>query len=284
MQVRRLGEIWIADLLAITSQLGYKFLRNMKKEIIYGRQPVRELLRAGRRTVAGLSLLQSGKPSPDLKEIEGLATRAGVPLDHASRKQLDQITNSGNHQGIMARASAYPYVDFGDLIEATKTGSQPAFVLLLDHIQDPQNLGSLLRTAEAIGVHGVIMPADRAAPVTPAAVRASAGAAEWMRVSVVTNLVRTMKVLKDEGLWLTGLEAVAEARDPADVDLTGPTGLVVGSEGKGLSRLVRENCDFFMKLPIQGHVSSYNASVAGAMAMYEVLRQRGNLLNADCRR
>lgn len=247
----------------------------MKKEIIYGRQPVRELLRAGRRTVARLSLLQSGKPSPDLKEIECLATRAGVPLDHASRKQLDQITDGGNHQGVIAEVSAYPYVDFGDLIEATKTGSQPAFVLLLDHIQDPQNLGSLLRTAEAIGVHGVIIPADRAAPVTPAVIRASAGAAEWMRVSMVTNLVRTMKVLKDEGLWLTGLEAMAEARNPADIDLTGSTGLVVGSEGKGLGRLVRENCDFLMKLPIQGHVSSYNASVAGAIAMYEVLRQRG---------
>ena len=183
----------------------------------------------------------------------------------------------------MARASAYPYVEFGDLIEATKTGSQPAFVLLLDHIQDPQNLGSLLRTAEAIGVHGVIIPADRAAPVTPAAVRASAGAAEWMRVSVVTNLVRTMKTLKNEGLWLTGLDAMAEARDPVNIDLTGPTGLVVGSEGKGLGRVVRESCDFLMKLPIQGHVSSYNASVAGAMAMYEVLRQRGKLPDADCR-
>jgi len=271
------------DLLAITRQVAYRFVQNMKKDIIYGRQPVRELLRAGRRTVAELSLLESGRPSPDLEEIERLATRAGAPLYHASRKQLDQSTQRGNHQGVMARVSAYPYIDFGDLIEAMKTGSQPAFVLLLDHIQDPQNLGSLLRTAEAIGVHGVIIPADRAAPVTPAAVRASAGSAEWMRVSVVTNLVRTMKMLKDEGLWLTGLDAMAEARDPVDIDLTGPTGLVVGSEGKGLSRVVRESCDFLMKLPIQGHVSSYNASVAGAMAMYEVLRQRGKPPDADCR-
>jgi len=253
----------------------------MKNEIIYGRQPVRELLRAGRRTVSGLSLLQSGKPSPDLKEIEGLAARAGVRIKQVSRQQLDQATDSRNHQGIMAEASPYPTVHFDELIASSKAGSQPAFILILDHIQDPQNLGSLLRTAEAIGIHGVIIPSDRAASVTPAAVRASAGAAEWMRVSVVTNLVRSMQTLQKEGFWLTGLEAMPEAQNPADIDLKGPVGLVVGSEGKGLGRLVRETCDFLMKLPIQGHVTSYNASVAGAMAMYEVLRQRGAAPEAD---
>jgi len=235
---------------------------------------VRELLRAGRRTVSGLSLLQTRKPSPDLKEIEALAVQAKIPINYVSRQQLDQATDSRNHQGVMAETSAYPAVDFDDLIKTAKTGPEPAFILLLDHIQDPQNLGSLLRTAEAIGVHGVVIPSDRAASVTPAAVRASAGASEWMRVSVVTNLVRTMKVLQDEGFWLTGLEAMPEAQRAADIDLTGLTGLVVGSEGKGMGRLVRETCDFLMKLPMQGHVTSYNASVAGAMAMYEVLRQR----------
>ena len=235
---------------------------------------MRELLRAARRKVTALSLLQSKKPSPDLKEIEDLARRSSVSINHVDRKHLDQITDNGNHQGIAATTSAYPYVDIVELLAAIKSGEQPAFVLLLDHIQDPQNLGSILRTAEAIGVDGVIIPSDRAAPVTPAAVRASAGATEHIRVCMETNLVRTMKVLKEEGLWITGLEAVDQAKEPSEVDLTGPTGLVVGSEGKGLGRLVRETCDFLIKLPIKGRVSSFNAGVASAMAMYEVLRQR----------
>ncbi len=253
----------------------------MKKEIIYGRQPVRELLRAERRTVSRLSLLESGKPSPDLKEIEGLAARGGVRINRVSRQQLDQATDSRNHQGVMVEASGYPTVGFDELVASAKAGSQPAFILILDHIQDPQNLGSLLRTAEAIGVSGVVIPSDRAVSVTPAAVRASAGAAEWIKVSVVTNLVRSMQTLQKEGFWLTGLEAMPEAQSPSKIDLSGAVGLVVGSEGKGMGRLVRETCDFLMKLPIQGNVTSYNASVAGAMAMYEVLRQRGAAPEAD---
>ncbi len=246
----------------------------MKNEIIYGRQPVRELLRANRRTLHSLSLLDSRKPSPDLAEIEGLAHKAGIRINHVSRQQLDQATDSRNHQGILVAASAYPTVGFDELVASAKNAPEPAFILLLDHIQDPQNLGSLLRTAEAIGVSGVVIPSDRAVSVTPTAVRASAGATEWIKVSVVTNLVRSMKTLQDEGFWLTGLEAILEAKSPSEIDLSGSVGLVVGSEGDGMGRLVRETCDFLMKLPMAGNITSYNAGVAGAMAMYEVIRQR----------
>lgn len=247
----------------------------MKNEIIYGRQPVRELLRAGRRTIHSLSLLQTRKPTPDLKDIEGLARKKGVHVQYVQRQQLDQATDSHNHQGVMVEASGYQTVDFDELVAFAKNAPEPAFILFLDHVQDPQNLGSLIRTAEAIGVHGVVIPSDRAASVTPTAVRASAGATEWMKVSVVTNLVRSMQALQKEDFWLTGLEALPESKTPSEIDLNGSVGLIVGSEGEGMGRLVRENCDFLMKLPMSGKVTSYNAGVAGAMAMYEVIRQRG---------
>ena len=248
---------------------------DMKNEIIYGRQPVRELLRANRRTIHSLSLLETRKPSPDLADIEGLARKMGVRVNFVQRQKLDQATDSRNHQGVMVDVSGYPTVDFEDLIASAKEAGKSAFILILDHLEDPQNVGSLIRTAEAIGVHGVVIPSDRAASVTPTAVRASAGATEWMKVSVVTNLVRSMKMLQDEGFWLTGLEALPESKMPGEIDLSGPVGLVVGSEGSGMGRLVGETCDFLMKLPMVGNVTSYNASVAGAMAMYEVVRQRG---------
>ena len=247
----------------------------MKSEIIYGRQPVRELLRAKRRTINYLSLLQTRTPTPELSEIEGLAREMRVHVNFVSRQQLDQATDSRNHQGVMVDASSYPTVDFDELVDSAKEAGNSSFILILDHLEDPQNVGSLIRTAEAIGVHGVVIPSDRAASVTPTAVRASAGATEWVKVSVVTNIVRSMQTLQKEGFWLTGLEAMPESKRPTEIDLTGPVGLVVGSEGSGMGRLVRETCDFLMKLPMVGNVTSYNASVAGAMAMYEVVRQRG---------
>ena len=246
----------------------------MKNEIIYGRQPVRELLRAKRRTLFSLSLLESRKPTPDLADIEGLARKMGVRVNFVARQKLDQATDGRNHQGVVVEASGYPTVDFDDLVAAAKEKGNSAFILILDHLEDPQNVGSLIRTAEAIGVDGVVIPSDRAVSVTPSAVRASAGATEWVKVSVVTNLVRSMKTLQKEGFWITGLEAMPEAKNPSEIDLNGPVGLVVGSEGSGMGRLVRETCDFLMKLPMVGNVTSYNASVAGAMAMYEVVRQR----------
>lgn len=244
------------------------------REILYGRQPVRETLRAGRRQVFRLLLSDRAKPSGIVSQILGLAQQAGVPVETVDRRELDKLGGEVNHQGLAAEVSGYPYTEVDTVLAEARRMGVPPFLLLLDHVQDPQNLGSLLRTAEAVAVHGVVIPGRRATGVTPAAVRASAGAAEHLRVAQVTNLVRTMESLKAEGVWLAGLEAVAGALPYTRADLSGPLGLVVGSEGQGLARLVRETCDFLIELPMRGRVESLNAAVAGAIALYEAQRQR----------
>ena len=239
-------------------------------EVLYGRQPVHETLRAGRRQVHKLLLAQGIKPGGIVGRILGLAKQARVPVKVVERRDLDKLGGEVNHQGLAAEVSGYPYVYLDALVD----GESP-FLLLLDHIQDPQNLGSLLRTADAAGLHGVVIPRRRAAGVTPAAVRASAGAAEHVRVAQVSNLVQAMETLKEAGVWFAGLEALPQAQLYTQADLSGPLGLVVGSEGEGLARLVRETCDFVIRLPMQGQVGSLNAAVAGAIALYEARRQRG---------
>jgi 23S rRNA (guanosine2251-2'-O)-methyltransferase len=244
------------------------------REILYGRQPVRETLRAGRRQVFRLLLARGISTTGIVAEILGLAKEASVPVQQLDRAQLDKLSGDANHQGIAAEVSGYPYTDLAGILAAAQRAGEAPFVLLLDHLLDPQNLGSLLRSADAAGVHGVVLPGRRAAGLTPAAVRASAGAAEHVLVAEVTNLVQAMERFKGEDLWLAGLEATPEAQAYNQANLTGPLGLVVGSEGTGLARLIRERCDFLIKLPMHGHVESLNAAVAGAIALYEVRRQR----------
>jgi 23S rRNA (guanosine2251-2'-O)-methyltransferase len=245
------------------------------REILYGRQPVRETLRAGRRQVFRLVVAQGIKRAGVVSQSLALAEQIGVPVQTVDRRELDKLGGEVNHQGLAAEVSGYPYVDLAEPLEAARQSDTPPFLLLLDHIQDPQNLGSLLRSAEAAGVHGVVIPGRRAAGVTPAAVRASAGAAEQVRVAQVTNLVRAMEWLKAEGLWMVGLEAAPGAQLYTEADLGGSLGVVVGSEGKGLSRLVRERCDYLIRLPMMGQVESLNAAVAGAITLYEARRQQG---------
>lgn len=242
-------------------------------EWLYGRQPVREVLRAGKRHVHEALVTQAAYDSADLQEVVTQLHTKNIPLRITQRQQLDELCTQGNHQGVALRVGGFPYSSLEQLIQAVKEHPS-ALVLFLDHLEDPQNLGSLLRSADATGVTGVVLPQDRATGVTAAAVRAAAGASEHLCVVRVVNLVRAMQELKAEGLWLTGLEKREDARPCTAIDLSGPVGLVVGSEGKGLSRLVRENCDFLAFLPMQGRVNSLNASVAGAIALYEVLRQR----------
>jgi 23S rRNA (guanosine2251-2'-O)-methyltransferase len=244
------------------------------REILYGRQPVRETLRARRRQVFKVLQASGIKPAGIVGGILNLAASQGVQVQTVDRRELDKLGGEVNHQGLAAEVSGYRYVELGGILDAANQEGTAPFVLLLDHVRDPQNLGSLLRTAEAVGVHGVVIPERRAAGVTPAVVRASAGAAEHVRVALVTNLVRAMKTLTAEGVWLGGLEALPAARLYSDADLTGPLGLVVGSEGQGVSRLVRETCDFLIRLPLRGQVESLNAGVAGGIALYEVVRQR----------
>jgi len=243
----------------------------VNQEILYGRQTVREALLADRRKIKRIFLQETRKSADSLAGIRDLAGERGITMARGDRQSIERLCAGGNHQGVAAEVSPYPYVELANLLP--EDDDSPAILLVLDHVQDPQNLGSLLRTADAAGVRGVIIPKDRAAAVTPAVSRASAGAAEHMPVALVTNLVRTMTRLKDTGFWFYGLEAAPAAGDYAEQDYDRRVGLVVGSEGYGLGRLVRETCDFLIKLPMSGRVTSLNAGVAGAIALYEVVRQ-----------
>jgi 23S rRNA (guanosine2251-2'-O)-methyltransferase len=245
-------------------------------EWVYGRNPVEEALAAGRRTAMEI-ILPPASPDEDeqLKVIRAEAASRRLVIRTAERAQLDKLTRFGNHQGVALKTTGYPYVGFEDLVEEVEN-DENALVIVLDHLEDPQNVGSILRTACAVGATGVVIPEDRACGITPAAVRASAGGAEHIKVAHVVNLPRAMEALKKSGVWLTGLDWGNDAKNYTDIDFKGRVGLVIGAEGRGISRLVRENCDFIAELPMPGGFESLNAGVAAAVAMYEVVRQRGN--------
>lgn len=244
-------------------------------EWIYGRNPVEEALAAGRRTASEI-ILPPAFPDEDdqLKRIRDEAKSRRLVIRTMERVQLDKLTRFGNHQGVALKTTGYPYVGFEEILSDVQN-DENALVLVLDHLEDPQNVGSILRTASAAGVTGVIIPEDRACGVTPAVARASAGGAEYVKVAHVVNLVRAIQALKDEGVWFTGLDWGDDARLYTQVDFKGRSGIVVGAEGDGISRLVRENCDFIAELPMPGGFESLNAGVATAITLYEVLRQRG---------
>jgi 23S rRNA (guanosine2251-2'-O)-methyltransferase len=243
------------------------------REILYGRQPVRECLRARRRHIHQLILAQGVSEKDVVAEILDLAAGLRLPLRRVPRSQLDRIAKV--NQGVALEVAGYPYADIQDILRrANKLAEQP-FVLALDHVQDPHNLGALLRTAEVVGAHGAIIPRRRAAEVTPAVASASAGACEHLQIAQVTNLARTLGDLKAEGLWVAGLDSHPDAQPYHQIDLNLPLALVVGAEGQGLSRLVRETCDLLLRLPMRGQIESLNASVAGGIALYAALAARG---------
>ena len=249
-------------------------MAGLTRELIYGRQAVRETLRAGRRRVAVLYQAQGMPPSPVLAEIVERARAAKAEIQTVPRAQLEAWLGPVNHQGVALAVGPYPYGNVDEALALAARRGQPPFLLLLDRVQDPQNLGTLLRTAEACGVHGVLLPRHRAAHVTPAVVHASAGASEHLLVSEVTNLVETMRWLQKQGLWLAGLDIHPQAQPPEAVDLSGPLGIVVGSEGFGLGRLVAATCDWLLYLPMVGRINSLNAAVAGSIVLYHVMRRR----------
>ncbi|MBR4938265.1 MAG: 23S rRNA (guanosine(2251)-2'-O)-methyltransferase RlmB, partial [Kiritimatiellae bacterium] len=222
-------------------------------------------------------ILPPASPDEDeqLKVIRAEAASRRLVIRTAERAQLDKLTRFGNHQGVALKTTGYPYVGFEELVEEVEN-DENALVIVLDHLEDPQNVGSILRTACAVGATGVVIPEDRACGITPAAVRASAGGAEHIKVAHVVNLPRAMESLKKAGVWLTGLDWGDDAKNYTDIDFKGRAGLVIGAEGRGISRLVRENCDFIAELPMPGGFESLNAGVAAAVAMYEIVRQRGN--------
>jgi 23S rRNA (guanosine2251-2'-O)-methyltransferase len=236
---------------------------------LYGRNSVLEALRAGRRRVQRVFVAHGAHAVDDLVG----ATRAQrVPIETVDRHRLDQLAGS-HHQGVVAETEPYPYVRLGALRAA-----ESPLLLVLDSLQDPQNFGSLLRTAQAVGVDAVLIPEHRAVSVTPAVSNASAGAVEHLRIARVTNLSRTLEQLKKDGVWTFGL--AVEAEQPYwTADLSGAVAIVVGSEGAGLGRLVRETCDLLVQIPMAaGSVQSLNASVAGSLVLYEAFRQRGATL------
>ncbi len=243
-------------------------------EVLYGRNAVWETLRAGRRKIYKLILAHGMKETGIVADIATLANKSGVAIQQVERRQLDRIGDF-KHQGVAAEAAPYPYVELAEILAEADQGQEMPLLLMLDSLQDPQNFGSLLRTAEIIGIHGVVVPKRRAVGITPAVVSSSAGATEHLLVARVTNLVRTMEELKAKGLWIVGLENVPHAQPYYQSDLKMPLALVVGSEGRGMGRLVRETCDILIRLPMRGRIGSLNAAVAGSIALYEVWRQRG---------
>jgi len=235
------------------------------KEFIYGRNPVYETLRAKRRDVFRLQVAEGIQDKGRLTEIFDLTANRKIPLERVARTRLDKLSES--HQGVALEVSAYPYVELEDILENAKTHSEPLFVLILDTLQNPQNLGTLIRTAESVGVHGVLIPTHRAAEITPAVVSASAGASEHMLVARA-NLAQAIVKLKEANAWVVGLDESPESKDQSEVRLDGALAVVVGSEGEGIRPLVRQSCDFLLRLPMQGQIESLNAAVAGSVALY----------------
>jgi len=253
-------------------------------ELVYGRRAVMECLRAGRRPTYRLWLEESSSKSRQhdaVDEIVGLANSSSIPLRTVRGGIFDTLNNQRvNAQGVALEVDEYPYAEFDEVLtqvsqSKAKRASKaelPPLVLILDHMQDPQNLGALFRTAEAMAVDGVLIPDRRAAGITPAVVNASAGAVEHLQVAQVTNLNRAIDDLKNADFWIAGLEDEEGASTPDTKLLDGPLAVVVGSEGGGISRLTREKCDFTVRLPMYGRVESLNAAVAGSILLY-LIRQ-----------
>ena len=237
---------------------------------IEGRNAVLEAFRAGR-TIDRLLLLD-GSREGQLMTIRREATKRGTPVKFVDRLRLDQLSETGRHQGVIAYTAAYAYAAVEDILARAEAKKEAPFLILLDGIEDPHNLGAILRTANVVGAHGVLIPRDRAVGLTATVAKASAGAINYTPVARVTNLVQTMEDLKKKGLWFVCADMGGTPM--TELALDGPIGLVIGAEGKGVSRLVREHCDFIAAIPQRGEIDSLNASVAMGVLSYEILRQR----------
>jgi len=242
------------------------------KEFIYSRNAVYETLRAKRRDVFALQVAEGAQEKGRLAEIIKLAQARKIKVNRVPRGKLDKLHQ--NHQGIAAEVSAYPYSDVIEILD--KATEELPFVLLLDSLQDPQNFGTLIRTAEAVGVHGIVIPLARSVEVTPAVVNASSGASEHMLIAR-SNLSQAMDALKDADVWMVGLDQAGTEVEAGSRHIRGAVGLVVGSEGEGLHELSRKKCDIVLKLPMRGSIESLNAAVAGSVALYLAYMARKSL-------
>jgi 23S rRNA (guanosine2251-2'-O)-methyltransferase len=241
--------------------------------IVYGVNPVRELLRAGGEGLAELWLADGGARGPALGDLERLGRAAGAKVRHAPRPKLDRLAGTDHHQGVVAVVADFRYAELEDLLSAAQASGRPALLVVLDGVEDPHNLGAIIRSAHALGAHGVVIPRDRAVGVTPAVAKASAGAIERCPVARVTNVSKALEALKEAGVWSVALAADAE-KPLSALDLRGPTALVLGSEGEGIRSLVRRTCDLAASIPMMGDFESLSVSASAAVALYETARQR----------
>ncbi|BBH23978.1 23S rRNA (guanosine(2251)-2'-O)-methyltransferase RlmB [Paenibacillus baekrokdamisoli] len=245
------------------------------QEWIAGKHPVMEALRSGREINKIWIAEQMQKNAAQLIVAE--AKKAGIIVQFADKRKLDQMVNDVSHQGVIAQAAAYRYYELDEILERARENGEVPFLLLLDEIEDPHNLGSILRTAECTGVHGVIIPKRRSASLTATVAKTSAGAVEYVPVARITNMAQTIDKLKEAGIWIAGAD-VGATQDvfASKTSFDMPLAVVIGNEAKGIGRLIREKCDFLIKLPMNGRLNSLNASVAAGVLMYEVVRQRLN--------
>jgi 23S rRNA (guanosine2251-2'-O)-methyltransferase len=241
---------------------------------VYGLNPVRELLRAVGAEVSELWLAEGGTRGAAFAELERLARQGGAKVRAAPRPKLDRLAGTDRHQGVVAVVADFRYADVADLLAAARASGRPPLLVVLDGVEDPHNLGAIIRSAHALGAHGVVIPKDRAVGVTPAVAKASAGAVERCPVARVTNVAQAVEALKEEGVWSVALAADGD-RPLREIDLKGPTALVLGSEGEGLRPLVRRTCDLAARIPMMGDLDSLSVSASASVALYEAARQRG---------
>lgn len=247
----------------------------LPEDMVAGRNAVMEALK-GSRSVNKL-MIANGSTEGSIKEIIAVAKEKGVNIQYWDRSKLDSIARGIRHQGVLARVAPVQYAELEDILQVAKDRNEPPFIVLLDELEDPHNLGAILRTADAAGVHGVLIPKHRSCPLSATVAKTSAGAVEHVPVARVGNLVQTIKKLKQEGLWVAAADM--DGKDYYDTDLTGPLLLIIGSEGQGVGRLVKEQCDFVVRIPMVGRINSLNASVAGSILMYEAMKQRRKAMN-----
>ena len=241
-----------------------------KEFIIEGRNAVLEACRAGK-TIDKLFVLDGCQDGP-VKSILREAKKTDTIINFVDKERLDRLANSGHHQGVVAQAAAYEYAEVEDILNAAKEKGEAPFIFILDEIEDPHNLGAIIRTANLCGAHGVIIPKRRAVGLTATVAKTSAGAVNYTPVAKVTNIAKTIEELKKEGMWFVCADM--DGQTMYDLNLTGPIGLVIGNEGAGVSRLVKEKCDFTASIPMKGDIDSLNASVAAGVLAYEIVRQR----------
>lgn len=248
------------------------------EEWIAGKHAVLEALRSGR-TIHKIWVAEQAQKHQTLP-IMAEAKKHNVVIQVVDKRKLDQLVSDVPHQGVVAQATAHDYVEVGDLLERARERGEKPFLIVLDEIEDPHNLGSILRSADCTGVHGVIIPKRRSVGLTATVSKTSAGAVEYVPVARVTNIAQTIDDLKEEGVWVAGAD-VAASQLAYDADFTMPLAIVIGNENRGIGRLIKEKCDFLVKLPMAGQINSLNASVAASVFMYEVVRQRGATVSSS---